>query len=129
MSPVATCSASVCEALKTWGIPTLRTYTQITMCTVYWRPPPIGHLKLNVDGAARGNPRPARGGGILRDHTRSIIFIFSHYYDIQTYTAAEAMAIHVGLLLCEEYNLHGIVLESDSRVLVEMLRVGTYSHW
>ncbi|CAA6660791.1 unnamed protein product [Spirodela intermedia] len=99
------------------------------MRTIYWRPPPIGHLKLNVDGAARGNHGPTRGGGILRNHTWSIIFAFSHYYDVQTNTAVEAMAIHDGLLLCEEHKLHGIVLESDSRVLVEMLRAGTCSHW
>ncbi|CAA6669476.1 unnamed protein product [Spirodela intermedia] len=89
----------------------------------------IGHLKLNVDGAAHENPGLAGGGGNLRDHTRSIIFAFSHYYNVQTNTVAEAMAIHDGLLLYEECNLHGIVLESDSRVLVEMLRVGTCSHW
>ncbi|CAA7397120.1 unnamed protein product [Spirodela intermedia] len=47
---------------------------------------------LNVDGAARGNPGPAGGGGILRDHTGSIIFAFSYFYNIQTNTAAEAMA-------------------------------------
>ncbi|CAA6660782.1 unnamed protein product [Spirodela intermedia] len=40
------------------------------------RPPPIGHLKLNVDKAARENPKPTGGGGILRDNTGSIIFAF-----------------------------------------------------
>ncbi|CAA6673961.1 unnamed protein product [Spirodela intermedia] len=70
------------------------------------RPSPIGHLKLNVDGAARENPRPVGGGGILRDHIGSIIFAFSHYYDVQTNTAVEAMAIHNDFLLCEECTTH-----------------------
>ncbi|CAA7405713.1 unnamed protein product [Spirodela intermedia] len=93
------------------------------------RLPPVGHLKLNVDGAARGNPEPVGGRGILRDPTGSIIFAFSYFYNIQTNTAAEAMAIRDGLLLCEERNLHDIVIESDSRVLVQMLRAGSCSHW
>ncbi|CAA6674009.1 unnamed protein product [Spirodela intermedia] len=58
-----------------------------------------------------------------------IIFAFSYFYNIQTNTAAEAMAIRDGLLLCEERNLHDIVIESDSRVLVQMLRAGSCSHW
>ena len=86
-----------------------------------WTPPHLGHLKLNVDGASRGNPCPAGGGGILRDHCSRISFAFSHFYYVQTNTSAEAMAIRDGLLLCEARDLRDIVLESDSCVLVDML--------
>lgn len=34
---------------------------------VAWRKPPKQVLKLNVDGAARGNPGHAGGGGLIRD--------------------------------------------------------------
>ncbi|CAA7390788.1 unnamed protein product [Spirodela intermedia] len=87
---------------------------EISTQAVRWRLPPVGHLKLNVDGAARGNPGPAGGGDILQDHRGSIILTFSYFYNIQTNTAVEAMAIRDGLLLCEEYNLHDIVVEFDS---------------
>ncbi|CAA6662395.1 unnamed protein product [Spirodela intermedia] len=102
---------------------------KISTQVVRWRLPLVEHLKLNVDGAVRGNPRLAGGGGILRDHTESIIFAFSYFYNIQTNIAVEAMAIRDSLLLYEERNLHDIIVESDSRVLVQMLGAGSCSHW
>ncbi|KAL0293653.1 UNVERIFIED_CONTAM: putative ribonuclease H protein, partial [Sesamum radiatum] len=43
---------------------------------VYWNKPPDNWLKLNTDGAAKGNPGPAGAGGLLRDHFGRIIFAF-----------------------------------------------------
>lgn len=40
----------------------------------------MGHLKLNIDGVAHGNPRPV--GDILQDHMGSIFFTFFYYYDV-----------------------------------------------
>jgi len=41
-----------------------------------WLPPPIGFLKINTDGSSRGNPGSARIGGIGRDSSRLVVFIF-----------------------------------------------------
>ena len=62
-----------------------------------------------------------QGGGILRNYRDHILFAFSHFYDIQTNTIVEAMAIRDSLLLCEAHNLQDIVLELNSRLLVDML--------
>ena len=32
---------------------------------IYWHPPPEGWINLNVDGASKGNPRAAGGGGLF----------------------------------------------------------------
>ena len=82
-----------------------------------------------MDGASRGNHGQARGGGILCDHRGRIIFAFSQFYNVYTNTAVEAMAIRDGLLLCEARDLRDIVLESDSHVLVDMVRSGHCTHW
>ncbi|CAA7395566.1 unnamed protein product [Spirodela intermedia] len=100
-----------------------------TIRSVRWTPPSVGRWKLNIDGASQGNPGPTRGGGILRDSIRCILFVFSNFYNIQTNTVAEAMAIRDDLLLCEEQNITNIVLESDSRVLVDILRADSCPHW
>lgn len=35
---------------------------------IRWLPPPISFIKLNVDGASKGNPGRAAAGYVLRDH-------------------------------------------------------------
>ena len=75
-------SSSVCEALRVWGIHITPTTIRTSVRFVMWTPPQSIHLKLNVDGASRGNPGQARGGGILRDHRGCIIFAFVDFYDV-----------------------------------------------
>ena len=41
-----------------------------------WLPPPTGFLKINTDGSSRGNLGSARIGGIGRDSSGSVVFIF-----------------------------------------------------
>eukprot|EP00253_Pinus_taeda_P020626 PITA_20626 len=41
-----------------------------------WQPPPEACLKLNFDGASRGNPGIAGIGGVIRNHKGDIIHIF-----------------------------------------------------
>jgi len=33
----------------------------------FWRPPPQGFMKYNIDGASKGNPAIAGYCGVLRD--------------------------------------------------------------
>lgn len=40
---------------------------------VKWKYPPMGWIKGNFDGAAKGNPGKAGCGGLLRDHTSRIV--------------------------------------------------------
>ena len=42
-----------------------------------WLPPPTGFLKINTDGSSRGNPGSTGIGGIGRDSSGSVVFIFS----------------------------------------------------
>ena len=51
--------------------------------SVKWRAPSRGWIKRNFDGAAKGNPRKARCGGIIRDRARNTI---------------DAIAIPIGIL-------------------------------
>ena len=116
--------ASTCEALRFWLLQAMPTQFQIISQIVHWIKPRTGHLKLNINGAVQGNPRPTGRGGILRDHADTDY----HFYDIQTNTAVEATAIPDGLLLCEEHNLQNIVLESNSHILIDMLQAGSCCH-
>ena len=41
--------------------------------TTRWKAPPIGWIKGNFDGVAKGNSGRVGCGGVLRDHTDNII--------------------------------------------------------
>ena len=41
-----------------------------------WIPPPAGSFKLNIDGAAKGNPGPAGYGGVIRNSGGFILSLF-----------------------------------------------------
>lgn len=40
-----------------------------------WSPPHEGCLKLNFDGASKGNPGPAGFGCVLRDHLGRVLHV------------------------------------------------------
>ena len=46
---------------------------QVEARIIYWVKPPPGMLKLNVDGASKGNPGRSGGGGGLRDSQGNVI--------------------------------------------------------
>ena len=41
-----------------------------------WNPPPEGTFKLNIDGAAKGNPGPAGYGGVIQNLKGTILSLF-----------------------------------------------------
>lgn len=50
------------------------------MVQVNWSPPPCGWIKVNSDGAAKGQHGPAGGGVIFRDKSGAILGCFAEFY-------------------------------------------------
>ena len=48
---------------------------QVTARTI-GHPPGSGSIKLNFDGAAQGNPKPAGYGGVARDHKGHVMGVY-----------------------------------------------------
>ncbi|OIT27277.1 putative ribonuclease h protein, partial [Nicotiana attenuata] len=67
---------------------------------VYWQKPPVGWVKLNVDGCSKGNPGPAGGGGLIRDHHGVLIGAFAEFYGDCSCNIAEAKAMMRGIKMC-----------------------------
>lgn len=87
---------------------------------VRWIAPPFGKAKLNVDGASKGNLRVAGCGGVLRCHC-AFIFAFSRCLGFGTSVYAELSALKYGLMLCCKKNIHKVVVETDSLLVVNWL--------
>lgn len=85
--------------------------------SVIWFMPSGGWFKLNSDGSSRGNPGLSGGGGVVRDTSGNVIFVYSDFFGQLTSFQAEARALCLGLEICNRKGLRNIVAEVDSKVL------------
>ncbi|XP_058111572.1 uncharacterized protein LOC131254888 [Magnolia sinica] len=88
---------------------------------VRWSQPRAGWVKINVDGSALGNPRLSGGAGVCRGERGNFIFAFVAGYDHGSNVHVELRAFHDGLLLCLSTGLRKIIVESDSRLIINFI--------
>ncbi len=81
-------------------------------------------LKINVDGASRGNPGQSGIGAVATDGTK-IIFEISEYIGIATNNVAEYRALIRALEELKSRNIKEAKIESDSQLIVEQMN-GNY---
>ncbi|EOX99990.1 Uncharacterized protein TCM_009188 [Theobroma cacao] len=91
---------------------------------ISWHKPSIGEFKLNVDGSSINNFQNAGGGGLLRDHTGTLVFAFSENLEAKNSLQAELLALHSGLLLCQENNISRLWTEMEAMIVIQMLKEG-----
>lgn len=91
--------------------------------------PPPQNFKLNVDGASKGNPGLAGGGGLIRDHHGSLVLAYSHFYGPCHSLVAEARAMLDGLRYAAACDIKLHSVESDSLVLVNIIKTSSISPW
>lgn len=88
----------------------------------FWHPPMTGFLKLNIDGASKGNPGTADFGGVLRDEEGNIISIFHGHLGRATNNMAELMALEQGLEFLKQDNRLNIIIEVDSELTINSVK-------
>lgn len=88
--------------LEKWGIHEENSNEERQNRVIKWIKPNQGELKLNVDGASRGNPGLVGGGGILRDHEGNMVMAFCKFFRKCTNMEVECRAMAEGLLACKE---------------------------
>eukprot|EP00253_Pinus_taeda_P031502 PITA_31502 len=86
-----------------------------------WMAPPANTYKLNFDGASKGNPGPAGYGGIIRDHKGNTILIYFGNIGWDTNNSAELEGLWQGLLEAKCQNLHPLIIEGDSQIILGMV--------
>ncbi|GMI86868.1 hypothetical protein like AT4G29090 [Hibiscus trionum] len=97
------------------------TRTKIKTGVCKWQPPPMGFLKLNVDGAVSRDGKSGGIGGLLRNYQGSKFLVFSESINPGTVVLGELMAIKVGisrLSSVEETKKNRIIIESDSALAI-----------
>lgn len=89
-----------------------------------WNFTPITFIKLNTDGASKGNPGPAGAGGVFRDHSGDWMLGYTRHIGYATNSIAEAWAIRDGLQVATQKKFSHILVESDSQTIINLLTNG-----
>ncbi|CAA7027274.1 unnamed protein product [Microthlaspi erraticum] len=84
---------------------------------IAWEPPTSGWMKMNTDGASRGNPGLATAGGVLRDENGRWVHGFALNIGICSAPLAELWGVYYGLCMAWEGRVTRLVVEVDSKGL------------
>lgn len=79
-------------------------------------------IKLNFDGASKGNPRHAGFGGIFRDSGKNTRWVYADWGGEMTNNEAELWAVYHGLRIAVHNGYMNLEIEGDSQITIEMLR-------
>ncbi|KAL2235277.1 UNVERIFIED_CONTAM: putative ribonuclease H protein [Sesamum indicum] len=99
------------------------------MSIVKWIKPDREWLKLNMDGASKGNPGVAGAGGIIRNYLGQTVFVFQEHLGLMTNTAAELNAIYRGVKLCIDNNIRKIWVETDANIAIKLISSPPKGPW
>ncbi|XP_021726206.1 uncharacterized protein LOC110693390 [Chenopodium quinoa] len=91
---------------------------------IKWLAPPMDWFTLNTDGAAKGNPGYAGGGGIIRDCQGNFMQCFTTNFGICSAFRAELLAAEIGLQMASKMGLNKLVLQMDNKAGIEALSKG-----
>eukprot|EP00253_Pinus_taeda_P021290 PITA_21290 len=84
--------------------------------------PKDNFIKLNFDGASKRNPGEAGFGGIFRDNSNQVRWIFADWGGEMTNNEAEFWALYQGLRIMVRNGYSNLEITGDSQIAVEMLK-------
>ena len=77
---------------------------------------------LFFDGASKGNPGLAGGGGVLLSDENTILATYAWGLGTMSNNKAEALALWQGLRQAQERNLDSLVVFGDSKLIIQALK-------
>ncbi|KAB2629940.1 hypothetical protein D8674_007459 [Pyrus ussuriensis x Pyrus communis] len=92
--------------------------------SIRWRPPDVGFVKLNFDGSVVN--QGATSSFVIRNETGEPIAAGTRFIGQNTISVTECLALRDGLWLAKAKGLSHIMVESDSKLVIEAIR-GNYN--
>lgn len=102
---------------------------KLKVVKVLWEFPMEGWIKVNSDGASRGNPGMSAISFCVRDDRGDIIHAYGQEIQDTTNTKAEAVAILEALRYCYVHHLSNIWLGTDSMFLKTVIMENWITLW
>ena len=113
--------------LKALDAPNVLAQNQVrsnkSVALIQWKAPLDDWVKLNIDGASRGNPGPAGCGGVVRDSAGTWLASFSAKLGVCTSVKAELMALVHGLKVVQDKGFKNIIIDMDSKLIVNTMKI------
>jgi ribonuclease HI len=82
----------------------------------------VDFIKVNFDGASKGNPGAVGFGVVFRNHQGNILLITTGNLGHTTNNAAELWGLTRGLQLATEHNFNKLIVEGDSQVILNLFQ-------
>ncbi|GLJ21646.1 hypothetical protein SUGI_0403140 [Cryptomeria japonica] len=96
---------------------------------VRWEKPHNNWVKLNFDGAYRGNPGQAGFGAVIQNEDGNVVFGTYGNIGCAINNEVEIRALEAGLLLCKEKGLSNVQIEGDSHIIINKVTIGRLLNW
>lgn len=96
---------------------------------VNWAKPHSNWVKLNFDGACKGNPGQADYGAVIWDKDGRILSGTYRHIGCVTNNKEELRALEVGLLLCKQKGLSNVQIEGDSQIIINGVINSRFLNW
>ena len=122
------CTPAELPVLRHWTPPTSSLATSpppakpLPISPSLWSPPPFDFLKLNFDGASKGNPGAAGYGVVFRDYLGHIKAIGARPLGHSSNNVAELWGLISGLQMASQNNYTRLIVEGDSQIIIGLLR-------
>ena len=95
---------------------------------IRWEKPEQGWSKLNTNGSWNAALGSAAGGGLIRDSWGNWVVGFARKLGSANSFTAEVWALRDGLLLCLQRKLPAVIVEIDTKALVDAFNNPSYKH-
>ncbi|GLJ44534.1 hypothetical protein SUGI_0935120 [Cryptomeria japonica] len=88
---------------------------------IRWMAPPKDWVKLNFDGACKGNPRDFGFGVVIRNNASKIVHGVYGGLSKATNNEAEIRALEAGLNLCVQNGISKVLIKGDYQVIINVI--------
>jgi probable phosphoglycerate mutase len=86
-----------------------------------WTPPPTDFIKINFDGASKGNLGPASYGATLKNSNGEILCLIVGFLGETTNNASELTSLLRGHQAATDKYHHKLILEEDSQIFIQLI--------
>ncbi|GLJ49629.1 hypothetical protein SUGI_1052950 [Cryptomeria japonica] len=105
------------------------TKAKIDRENIRWKAPPMDWMKLNFDGASKGNPRDSSFGAIIRNNIGDPIYGVYGGLGFATNNETKIRALEAGLNLCVQIGISRVIIEENSQIIINNIIKSNFQCW